>query len=421
MSFDLAVGLHRSQLDQISADLYQLTHDELFTGSKEVEILGTKYTVAWDIKTPATFDLSQPAVARTAFLGHLAGLPGADEHAHELLEGLAAASATFSFTYQTVAITLTTEGHEAKLELTLTAHARLVADSDGSQSIEVFQLTAPPVPDKVENLLIQEFIVPEIKKAANVVFGAVKIPPLAFPGIPLSAPVPFVQNEALIAIANLAGSGVPPAPEPGTFPWPQSPFFLLLGNRPMQAATAAAIAKGGYSGSGSSGDSWFGASWRASISIVNPQVSIDGAGLELHAEIAGNVAADINVFHVPIGVGFKAYAQPNPRVLLSLEPKPGKIVVRTREASVFTLLVVPSGSVPEIITAAMLEPIVAAVGLAAGPTISGFLKGLEFGSMEVPAYKINIGATNLTATPTGLTVANAAGMLALEGTLAIGS
>jgi hypothetical protein len=423
VSFDIAIGMQRSQLDAISASLYKQVYPNLFTGSQQQEHAGVQYTVAWDIKTPATFDLSNTAQSQAALARHLAAQQSAGApHPPELLALAAANTAAFAFTYQTVAIKLTAPGvPEADLALTLTAQAHMLVGGDGSQSIDVYDVSAPPQQDPVQNWLVQNVVLPKILAAAKTLFGDVSIPPLQMPGLQLSQPVPFVQNDALLAIANLAAAGPPPVPAPGSFPWPSAPFFTLLGNNALQAATAYNLAgsAASRSDSGKHGSRWAGEEWSYSLSIVNPHVTIDGTGLDFTASITGSVAASVYIVYIPIGVGFTAYAKPNPSAKLSLEVNGASIVVKTREVSTFTLLVVPSGSVPERITGAMLEVIVAAVVASGSPFVSQFLNGIMFTSFSVPSYTVAVGATTVRATPTGMAVSNVSGMLALTGNLAI--
>jgi hypothetical protein len=402
MAFDLAVGLHRSELDAISETVFKVAPAQ-FKGSREEEYQGIKYTVTWNITTPAKFDLSAPAAATAALAGHLAALDKEGEHPRDLLHLAAASTAAFSFTYEKVTIALSAPGVETQeIDLTITAQAKILANPDGSQSLDVYGISAPLPSNPVQAYLIQEMVLPRIQASAQQIFGNVVIPALQIAGLQLSAPVPFVQDEALIAIANLATAGPPQAPEPGTFTWPASSFFVLLGNNAMQAATAKAIGAKSWSGKGSSGSHAGGYDWHYELEVDEPRVSINGTGLNFNASITGRVGATVYVVWIPLGVGFEARAAPQPSGTLALEVRGSEIVVKTGHMNAFTLLVVPSGSVPEQIGAWIIEGIVAAVV-----------------AFAIPTYEIPVGGTKIVATPTGLSLANVAGMLALEGKLSI--
>jgi hypothetical protein len=423
MAFDFAIGMQGSQLDAISANLYQHLYPKLFSGSQQQEYAGVKYTVSWDIRTPARFDLANTADAQAALATHLSAHdPAGESHSPELIELAAASVAAFTFTYQTVDIKLTSPGvPEAALQLQLTAQAKMLVNGDGSQSIDVYALSTPTQPDPVQDWLVQNVVLPRILASAQTIFGGVSIPPLQMPGVQLTAPVTFVQDGALIAIANLTASGPPPVPAPGSVPWPSDAFFVLLGNNALQQATAYNIANSSNSrsDSGKHGSHWAGDSWSYSLAIVDPHVRIDGTNLDFTANIAGSISASVYIVYLPIGVGFTAFAKPNPSATLALQVSGSSLVVKTKHVNPFVLLVVPSGSVSERITAAMLEPIAAAVVASFSPFISQFLGGIDFTSFAIPSYRIAVGTTTVTASPNGVAVSNVAGMLALTGEMSI--
>jgi hypothetical protein len=423
--FDVAIGMSQSELDAISQSLYTQVYPQLFTGSKQVDYSGATFTVSWDIKAPATFDLSSPDAAQDTLRAHLSGLTGPDgaTPSQDQVELAASSAAAFSFTYPTVALKFTApDVPETDLTLALTANARIDATLQGTQTMDVYSLTAPTQPDPVQNYLLQNVVIPQVLASTQQIFGGVTIPAIQLPGLTLGPPVPFVQSSTLIAVANVAGGGTPPVPDPGSFAWPGSQFFTLLSGNAFQTLTANYIASSNssMSDSGSNGSHWAGDDWSYSLGIGNPRTAIQGDGtVELYADVVGSVSASVYFLYIPIGVGFTAQAEPGLLASLGLEVNGSSLVVKTRSVAPFELAVTPSGSVPEKITGAMLWPIIQAVVGTFVPFVSNFLGGIQFASFSIPVYSVTVSGLTLTVTPTGLTVGNVGGMLALTGGVSI--
>lgn len=423
--FDVAIGMTQAELDAVSQSLYTQVYPQLFTGSKQVDYSGATFTVSWDITAPATFDLLNPPAAQDALRAHLAGLTGPEggQPSPDQVEAATSSAAAFSFTYPTAALKFTAPNvPEADLTLALTANARIDVTLDGGQMMDVYSLTAPQQADPVENYLLQNVVIPQVLASTQQIFGGVTIPAIQLPGLALGPPVPFVQSSTLIAVANLAGEATPAVPAPGSFAWPSSQFFTLLSGNAFQTLTAGYVAssRNAMSDSGSNGSHWAGDEWSYSLGIGNPRTAIQGDGsVAMSADVEGSVAASVYFLYIPLGVGFGAEAEPGLNASLGLEVDGSSLVVKTRSVAPFELVVYPTGSIPEKITAAMLEPIIQAVVATFSPFVSSFLGGIQFASFSIPTYSVTVSGITLTVTPTGLTVSNVGGMLALTGGVSI--
>ena len=429
-SFDFAIGLTANGLDAVSASLYQQT-PQLFEGTQQASVFGIEYTIDWNVETPATFDLSDPVGAQAALRAHLeTAEPPADvvaatstpAPAAALLDLAAANAAAFAFTYQSVGLTLSAPGvSPAVLTIALTATAH-IAVCGTQQTMVIDGMTTPQQSDPVQDWIVQNIVLPRMLASSQQIFGGVTIPGITLPGLTLGSPVPFVQNNTLIAVANLATEPLPDVPASGAVDWPGSDFFTLISQNAFQALTANYIAtsRSTMRDSGSNGNHWGGDDWSYSLGIGSPRVTLNSdASITLGAAVQGSVAASIYVVYVPIGVGFTAYTTPALSAQLSVTVEGSSLVAKTTSVAPFVLVVAPSGSVPEKIVGGMLEPIVFAVVAAFSPFVSSFLHGIEFASFDIPTYTVSVGGVTITMAPTNLTVSSVDGMLALAGGIAI--
>lgn len=390
MSFDFAIGLNKAELDSLSQNLYRALYSLLFVGSTKVHYADEEFDVEWNVKAPAVFDLS--------------GVPGS--------------VAGFSFTYPQVELTISSPG-VAKHSLTVTviARARMIVNADGSQSIDVYEVDCPPLPEPVDNWIFQKAIAPKILAAAQQAFGAVKIPPLQVPGIQVSAPVPFVREERLIAIANI-GPNPPPVPDPGSFPWPGNPFFLLLGQRGLQAAADYAVGRGAhFQDSGSGGGSFAGYDWGYSLSLGGLQVGIAGDAISFRGEAGGSAWGSVHIaWVVETGIQYEVRTN-NLSGVLQPFVEGNFLYVRSLDIDV-SISVTPRGNLLEEILGYALEGAQAIVG-SFDSYAQRYLENLKFPAFEIPSYHLEIGSVRLTATPVSLTTIGAGGMLGLGGQILV--
>jgi hypothetical protein len=386
--FDIAIGMSQAELDAASESIYTQLYPQYFKGSTQVDRLDVGLTVTWDIKAPGSFELSD--------------------------------GAAFSFTFPAAELSFGVDPFPPyQATLSLTANVCIDASSASGQTLDIVSLAAPPLPDPVDNWLLQNVLLRPVLAALQQIFSGATIPALQLPGVALGPPVAFLQSGALIAIAQL-GSGTPTVPS--AFPWPDDEFFTLLSGDAFQALTSNYIAgsQSGRSDSGSNGDQWAGDDWSYSLGVDDPSTTLQSDGsLTLSASVDGSVSANVYIVYVPIGVGLTAYAEPGLSAGLEVAVDGGELVVSTASVAPFEIAVVPSGSIPDKITGAMLEPIAEAVAASFSPFISAFLGGIRFASCAIPAYSVAADSTTVTVTPTELSVGSVGGMLALTGDVSI--
>jgi hypothetical protein len=233
--------------------------------------------------------------------------------------------------------------------------------------------------------------------------------------VPLTAPSVGVVGGYVIAAVNLAGSPVPPPPD-GSFAWPGTPFFALLGPGLIQqlAVVAASSATNNFSASGSGGNDWGGYRWSYSLSLTNPRAGIQGAGIQLQFTLAGGVSAGVTVLYIPVDLGFSAHAAPDPSAGAEVTVQGGELVLTVTSVAPFTIYVIPA-TVPTWIFGWLITAIINGVTLTLSPLVTAFLKNIRLQSYKVPAYSVSVEGTTLVLTPANLSVSNVGGMIALTG------
>lgn len=428
MSFDIAVGMSGDQLNVTSAAVYQAVYPALFTGTYQAEYGGLKFTVGVDVQAAPHFDLgaSQPAhaVAR-ALTERIEAMPEAKTgpeggeagegraSREEIIAAIAETYPSFEILLPTVALTFS-NGVTSHLTLSLTAYCYL-ENGPTTISFVPYQVTAPQQQDPVNNYLVQHVVVPNIKAMLTQVLSGVTIPPIVVADIPLTSPSVGIAGNYVIAAANMASSGTPPPPD-GSFPWPQTPFFALLGPNLIQqlSVIAASSATNRFSDSGSGGDFWGGYHWDYGLSLTSPSATIQGNGVTFAFTLRGTVSAGVHVTVLSIDLGFDAFAAPNPSADAAFFVDGDQLVLVARSVAPFTIFVIPN-SVPTWVLGWLITAIINGVTLTLTPLITRFLRDIRLDSYAVPTYSVSLAGKHLTLTPTNLTVSNAGGMIALIG------
>jgi hypothetical protein len=305
-----------------------------------------------------------------------------------------------------------------KLTIALTARCQVLSQA-GKVSFVPQDVTAAPLSDPVTNYLVQHVVLPAVKNMLTQLLSGVSIPPIQVANIPLSAPAVGVTNGYVIATVSLA-SGPAPSPPDGSFPWPGTPFFALLGPALIQqlAVEATQSATNRFSAGGSGGSGWAGYSWSYGLSLTNPRSSIQGSGAQLQFTLSGGVSAGFTLMWVPISLAFNAYAAPDPTANASITIAGNQLVMTATSVNPFTIYVLP-GSVPTWIFGWLVTAVINAVVLSLTPLVTTFLKNIQLDSYQVPTYSVTVDGTTLTLTPVNLTISSAGGMIALTGNAAI--
>ncbi len=421
--FNVCVSVSQDGLNQGSQTVYTKLHGtgKVFSGSSRIERDGLTIDVTYDCTKAPVFDLSPPPAgdledAMTSMAG--LALCGTDGDAtRELISYAADVASSFSVTFPDLSFTFGSKD-EPPIELVTDITVLCVVTVDGGNvAFAAIAATAPKQPTVGAQFVVDTFILPTIKTSANSLFAGLTIPPLDIPGVPLTAPVVVIANSRLYAGALLAGQGVPVLPSTGV-PGPANPFFMLLDQAAMQAAASYAVGQSGtFHKSGKSGGSGFNAHYEFTYRLHNPKVGLDGTSLEIGFQLTGSVGAGVEVFWVPIGLGYQALAQPDPAATCALVPDGRRLKIIARSLDAFTLLVVPTGSIPTKVLSWMTEFIVQGVIGALAPLIKTFLKDIDFSTLQVPAFTETIAGETITITPGDLAVQSVDGRIALVGQL----
>jgi hypothetical protein len=447
MTFDIAVGMSGDQLNATAAAVYTAVYPAVFTGTYHAKYLGTEFSIAVDVQAPPQFSLgaSQPpeavAAALTARLAadpraadSPSGPPGgdgpesdtassaagglaSDASAEEIIAAVAATFPTFEIILPTVGLTFS-NGTKVQLTLALTAQCYL-ENGPNTISFVPYAVTAAKQQDPVTDYLVQHAVLPNVLTMLTQLLSGVTIPPIQVSGIALSQPSVGIAGDYVIAAANLAASGTPPPPD-GSFAWPGTPFFALLGPNVIQqlGVIAAASATNNFSNSGSGGDFWGGYEWGYGLSLTSPSATIQGNGIGFAFTLRGTVSAGFHVIGVPIDLGFDAYAEPNPSASAAFSVEGDQLVLTAQSVAAFTIFCLPN-SVPGWVLGWLVTAVVNAVTVTLTPLVTVFLRDIRLASYQVPTYTVSVAGKSLQLTPTNLTVGNVAGTIGLTGSATI--
>lgn len=421
-NFDVAVGVNDQQLNACSRALFTAI-PHLFEGAgTDSQYPGISMT--WHAGQAPVFNLS-PTVSTVTALQNKAKIEALAEHSLLLdeagLRNTLTTAPAFDVNFPSLNITLTQgDNEQTQLDLDVTLSC-LLSVSGNDVKLAASDASFKPLPDPMQNFFANNLVVPQLLAAANKALTGLSIPPPDMPGIQLSPIVATIQDNTIIALTNLLENGQ--ATIPSGYQWPSSNFFALLSQQALQAVTNAAIGQTKtYSGKGNVGSSVGGADYHYSIDLKDPTVKISGSDLEINFGVKGNVGAKVTILWVPIGVNYDVEGQPSPEAKAKLEPAgQNKMNILVKDVNAFTFLLKPSGSVVEKIISAITWPITQAITAVVTPIITSFLHDINFTSYTLPAYKIAISGTQMQFVPQVKQVDNVQGMMAITGTLAVGS
>ena len=425
--FDMAIGLDATAMNQACAAVYKQMYPKLFTGSEKVTFGGGEITLSYDVKTAPTFVLSPPENVSTLIQSHLKEANIADTRTWTLKERQEAIETAvegniFQILMNDFDLTIDTgEGPPAtdKLEVTVVTQA---SSTGGKLSLIPLKATAK-TSNPADQALVNKFMVPKALEIMTTLLNGISLPPLEAPGIALTPPNLFVQNERLIAVANRQGGPIPPIPTGVT--WPTESFFAVLSPelRTILAANASGQIHWSGSYSGSSGTNLGGVSYSASASITKASVIAEPnnpTGFVADAQVSGNVSAEVKVLCIPTGVSYALSTNPHPIGAEISASISGKTVVATvRNVSSVTIILTPSGNVAEKILSAITWPITQAVVAAFSPAILGAIRGVSFPILTVSDFPYSTEGVNLIIGPSNLSLKNWNNYLAVVGRITI--
>ncbi|MEM7526803.1 MAG: hypothetical protein AAF416_03885 [Pseudomonadota bacterium] len=428
--FDVCVSLSEQALNSATAAIYERLHKagKVFVGSGKVTKDGITIDVSYDISVTPCFELNPPPAAALAD-ALLTALPAqttlsagfAAEETRAAAEATVAEAPTLLMKFPTIAFQFKDpeSGDKVELDTPVTLYCSLTTEA-GHTTFSVLKATAPEQPSVGAEFIVQNFLLPTVEEKADDLFRGLKIPPLDFPGVPLSAPVVAVVGGRIYAAMMLRGHGTPSIPD-GGIAGLKSDFFLLAGQRVLQASASYAIAKSPLlDKKDSKGSKAFNAHYHVKAELVHPKVAVAGSDLDVGFHFQASIDAGVHVFFVPIGIGYRGDSVPEPSAICALQPRGTNIHVVEKSLKAFTIVVKPTGSVPTKVLSWMLEFIVQGIVGVVTPFVTAFLKGIDFTSIKIPSIGESIEGEEFSFTPTGLRVSNVGGRIALAGKLDVG-
>jgi hypothetical protein len=405
--YNIGISLSEDELNRGSSAIWNKLHprNKVFVGSGQISMQGLEFTVDYDATEPPTFNLQpQPrqmvleALATAARMhGATAEIEGLLGHAADLASSFAITFARFSFKFVASSEPPTTLVTDITVLCGVTVSAGVV-------HFVALNASAPQQPTVGAQFIVQNFILPKVQAAAGDLFAGLQIPPLSIPGVSLTPPVLVVANHRLYAAVLLAGTGTPYLPPEG-IPGPNASFFMTLDAAAIQAAATQAVGQSGsFNKSGESGGSGFNAHYKFSYRLTNPKTSINRNELVIQFDLTGSVEAGVTVFWVPIGLGYEAVAKPTPTANCRIAASGSTLRIIEQSLVRFTLLAIPTGSIPTKVLSWMTEFIVASIVAGLTPLVTTFLRDIDFATLAIPSFAETIDGVDVTMTPTDLSI-----------------
>lgn len=422
--FDLAIGLDATSINSAATVVYTQLYPDVFTGKQSVSRDGLSFDVSWDVKTAPTFDLSPPANPTQIVADHLAQ-PRAQRHYPVAMPDIHVAllaelgDQTFQMMMADVALTVSGDGSSATDPVALTIYVQ-ASSAGGVLSLNPLKAVAT-TENPSDQWFVNTVLLPQAMTMAKTLLSAIDLPPLTYPGLSMTAPAIFVDDQRLIAMANIAGKSVP-EPAPGN--WPPSSFFALMSDdakiRVARANTASIIGHG----SGKHGDFDIGIGkvyYSAEFEVASISFANDAANtLRFTGEIIGSASAGIKIGCTKFGLNYKIVCAPEPQgtITLSSDGK-NKVVARTSHMSTFVLVLQPSGNPIEWILSAVTDPLLQVLTAAFSPLISQLFNDIEFDAFDVKPFPFDYKQVHLQVQPKNVQIGNFDGMMAITGEVSV--
>ena len=251
LGFNVAAGMYQSTLNSVLQQVYNALYPDLLKGNIDIKKVDIS-SVDFDIQAPPSVKLV-PSGEANAFIK--AAFETAFETAcdakraepgYEVLTVAAsdksaalkmASSATFTANVSKLALTVYyANGSSSKIpSASLVVHATITVDgSDSDMTVKILGATITIPNEPAMTGVLNNALVPYLIDYLNTkILGPIKIPPLAYKSLALSAPLPVVQQSYLTAFSAL-GSTPPTVPAP--LSWPKDGIYVAIDISTMEAA-----------------------------------------------------------------------------------------------------------------------------------------------------------------------------------------
>lgn len=415
-NFDIALVLDQTAINTMAATIYAKGKESLFKGSIDAEGL----TIGWKVNSCPVINCKAPSeqlakkiVASCDITGKYPELIAHLEANPKSRDSVATVMATsdnlFTLSVQSFELTF---GDVAE-SVIVPVIARCCLTVRGV-SVEINLLSISiNVKGQVNQNIVDKFIIPRMTKILGDIFKGVSIPVLSIRGLNLGATYVSIQNSRVIAFACLS-TNTSPASIDG-FNFPDCQFSAMLSVSSLQQEVYS-LMNGKTFGPTGSVDIGIGSlAYHATVSVQNPQASLNGTNLEVVVGLNGSASGGLQVGCVYPTIGFNVYATPNPVITCSIALNGDQVSIKASSVAPFAAIVVPTG------VALTLAPFSGLTGSAIASTVtatlgSALVQQLSLGSSYlVPTMPIKYQGLSVTVQAINLSVNNASGYLAIEG------
>jgi hypothetical protein len=221
------IGIDEAALNGFIQATYKLARTEIYRGSVPVANLhlGPLTSIEYDIAEVPRVVLAPSSLFRET---QLAALGGPDPAAHdtELKTLVAAASkASFDLTADHIMVNLRYSGQDdTKLEASLRASLAVTADSGGILTPQLAKLVLTVPNEPVLSDILNKGLAPYLQESLkNAILTPIKIPPLGYGKVFVSAPTVITGQGRLLATTAIAPAIAESAPLEGA--WPSGRIF----------------------------------------------------------------------------------------------------------------------------------------------------------------------------------------------------
>ncbi len=235
IKFDVAAGVYESTLNNMVEQVYNALHSSLLKGSIEINKAGFS-SVDFDFQEAPTVGLV-PSPDANAHIASALESYYAEQKVHEAFSAdeksailAMSTSATFALSLSKLALTLNYSNGSEPTTLpanSLAAHATICVDDSKLKpelTVKVLDgtVTVPNDPDLSK--ILNNAILPSLLELLNnKILKPIKIPPIKYQSIEISAPLPVVQSSYLTAYSAL---GSTPPDIPAALPWPKDGVYI---------------------------------------------------------------------------------------------------------------------------------------------------------------------------------------------------
>ena len=397
--FDVATGMYESALNALLTQLYNALYPNFLKEKINVGEVGISY-VDSDIQGPPTVSLAPSADAKAHIAAAFETLYNA-QRAKAGVKAMAvsdksaildiASSATFTVNVSKLALTVNYSNGSSPTKIpsaALVVHA--MVSVDGSDSNLTFKLlggtvTVPSDPTLTQ-LLNKAFLPYLIGYLNKKIFSPIKIPPLGYKSLHLSAPLPVVQQKYLTAFSAL-GSTPPNIPAP--LPWPKDGVYIAADNSAMEAAAGIIFPL-----KGREKFSWDIISGHVGATVNSPKISHINADGGINASIEANASCQLTL-HTPWphhNVSFDPSATAGLSCTLRplVEGRELKVVIESTPTTSFSF----DWGLPSSINwlfSPLEAGLAAAINDTLGRLIADALRNLEIPILQIPVIPIDFG------------------------------